>query len=153
MVMPTIFADGLQGNAEDFATAPGLRTGATKHQIATVTLPDDVAQNTVIGLVPFNAGATFPYGSAVSITDVTAGATTTLDVGVAYADTIQGTDALDIYIDGSTAPQAGGVVSFNDIDGMSYVTTGNGYLVAVITAAATDIPGTLKFNGLVSYEN
>jgi hypothetical protein len=151
MVLPTVFADGLQGNANDFANAPGLRTGAISGQIAVATLVDDTAQNTIVGLVPFNAGAVFHYGSAVSTTDVTAGSTTTLDVGVAYADTVEGADALDLFVDGSTVPQTGGVASFNDLDGMSYVTTGKGYLVGVITAAATDIAGTMKANVLVSY--
>lgn len=151
MVMPTVFADGLQGTANDFATAPGLRTGAISGQVAVATLIDDTPQNTIVGLVPFNTGAVFHYGSAVSCTDVTAGTTTTLAVGVAYADTVQGTDVLDLYVSGSTVPQAGGVASFNALAGMSYVTTGNGYLTAQITAAATDIAGTAKANVLVSY--
>jgi len=151
MTLPTVFATGLQGNANDFAEAPGLLTGAVKNVLAEVTIPDTTAENTLIGLVPVNAGAVFSYGSVFSCTDIDTATGTTLDVGICYADTVEGTDVVDLFIDGSTISQGGGTAAFSDITGMTYVATGKGYVTAKILGAAASAAGTMKLNGLVSY--
>lgn len=153
MVLPTKFATGLSGTDDDFANAPGLRTGAVRIVDADATIAGTELADVIWGLFPVNEGAVISAGSIISCTDIDTATGTSLDVGIAYEDTTQGTDALDCFVDGSTITQGGGTKFFDDIDGLAVVATGRGYVTAQIKGAAANTAGTFRVRALVGYSS
>lgn len=151
MVLPTKFATGLSGTDDDFANAPGLRTGALSAVDASATIAGTELADVIWGLIPVNKGAVITAGSIFSCTDIDTATGTSIDVGIAYEDTTQGTDALDCFLDGSTISQTGGAAQLADIDLLTTVATGRGYVTAQIKGAAANTAGTFRIRGVVGY--
>lgn len=147
MTLPTIVPTGFAGDYTDFLKTKEDRSGSVRRVQGSVSIPATTATDTIIGLFPFNAGMSFAGLSGYNLysADLDSSTNVTVDFGVAYQNSSEGTDDLDLITSGSTAPQAGGFVAPDEIDWMTYVTTGNGWVTVQVNAATTTT-GSLTFN-------
>lgn len=147
MSLPTIVPTGFAGDYTDFLKVKADKSGAVRNVQNSVSVPATTATDTIIGLFPFNAGFRFSGlgGYNLYSADLDSSTNVTVDFGVAYQDTVQGTDDLDLITSASTAPQAGGFVAPDEIDWMTFTATGNGWVTAQVNAATTTT-GSLTFN-------
>ncbi len=153
MALPTIVPAGFQGDYTDFFQTKVARDGNVSRSQGSVSIPALTATDTIIGLFPFNAGMSFAGlgGFNLYSADLDSSTNVTLDVGVAYQNSGEGTDDLDLITSASTAAQAGGFVAPDEIDWMTYVTTGNGWVTVQVNAATTTT-GSLTFNFTTVYD-
>lgn len=147
MALPTIVPTGFAGDYTDFLKTKADRSGAVRRVQGSVSIPAATATDTIIGLFPFVAGMSFSGlgGYNLYTADLDTSTNVTLDWGIAYQDSGQGTDNLDAITSASTAAQTGGFVVPDEIDFLTLVTTGNGW-VTVQVNAATVTTGSLTFN-------
>lgn len=147
MALPTIVPTGFAGDYTDFFQTKVARDGNVSRSQGSVSIPAATATDTIIGLFPFNAGMSFAGlgGYNLHSADLDTATNVTLDFGVAYQDTSAGTDDLDLITSASTAAQAGGFVAPDEIDWMTFVSTGNGWVTVQVNAATTTT-GSLTFN-------
>ncbi len=147
MALPTIVPTGFQGDYTDFFQTKVDRDGCVRRAQGSVSIPASTATDTIIGLFPFNAGMSFAGLSSVDLytADLDSSTNVTLDWGIAYQNSTEGTDDLDNITSASTAPQAGGFVAPDEIDWMTLVTTGNGWVTVQVNAATTTT-GSITFN-------
>lgn len=147
MVLPTIVPTGFAGDYTDFLKVKVDRDGDVRRVQGSVSIPASTATDTIIGLFPFTSGMSLAglAGYSLYSADLDSSTNVTLDWGVAYQNTTEGTDALTLITSASTAPQAAGFVAPDEITWMTYVTTGNGWVTAQVNAATTTT-GSLTFN-------
>lgn len=153
MALPTIVPTGFAGDYTDFLKTKVDRRGAVDRAQGSVSIPASTATDTIIGLFPFNAGMSFAGLSGFNLytADLDSSTNVTLDWGIAYQNTTEGTDNLDSITSASTAAQAGGFVAPDEIDWMTDVTTGNGWVIVQVNAATTTT-GSLTFNIPFTYD-
>lgn len=153
MALPTIVPTGFAGDYTDFLKCKVDRSGAVRRVQGSVSIPATTATDTIIGLFPFEAGMSLAGLSGFNLysADLDSSTNVTVDFGVAYQNSDQGTDDLDLITSASTAPQAGGFVAPDEIDWMTYVTTGNGWVTVQVNAATTTT-GSLTFNIPFAYD-
>lgn len=147
MALPTIVPTGFQGDYTDFFQTKVDRDGCVRRSQGSVSIPALTATDTIIGLFPFNAGMSFAGlgGFNLYSADLDSSTNVTLDWGIAYQNSTEGTDDLDNITSASTAAQAGGFVAPDEIDWMTLVTTGNGWVTVQVNAATTTT-GSLTFD-------
>lgn len=152
MANPTIIPSNYVSATDAFTKAPGVdRSGALRLVQGSVSVPASTATDTIIGLVPFNAGARFQIGNSdIYVADLDSSTNVTLDIGWAYNDTTL-TDDLDAWVSASTAPQSGGFLTIDETQGLSFVALGDGWLVAQNNAATTTT-GAITFAVRVAYD-
>lgn len=153
MALPTIVPVGFQGDYTDFFQTKVERDGSVRREQGSVSIPALTATDTIIGLFPFNSGMSLAGLSGFNfyVADLDSSTNVTIDLGVAYQNSGAGTDDLDLITSASTAPQAGGFIAPDEIDWMTYVTTGNGWVTAQVNAATTTT-GSITFNVLQTYD-
>ncbi len=153
MVLPTIVPTGFAGDYTDFLKTKVERDGSVRRVQGSVSIPSTTATDTIIGLFPFNAGMSFSGLSGYNLytADLDSSTNVTLDWGIAYQNSTEGTDDLDNITSASTAAQAGGYVAPDEIDWMTLVTTGNGWVTVQVNAATTTT-GSLTFNIPFTYD-
>lgn len=153
MALPTIVPTGFAGDYTDFLKTKVDRSGAVRRAQGSVSVPASTATDTIIGLFPFTAGMSFSGfgGYNLYTADLDSSTNVTLDVGVAYQNTTEGTDDLDLITSASTAAQAGGFVAPDEIDWMTFVSTGNGWVTVQVNAATTTT-GSLTFDIPFTYD-
>lgn len=156
MALPTIVPTGFAGDYTDFLKTKDDRSGAVRRVQGSVSIPATTATDTIIGLFPFNAGMSFAGlgGYSLYSADLDSSTNVTLDWGVAYQNTTEGTDNLVLIQTASTAPQTGayvvpGTPGTNDF--ATFVSTGNGWVTAQVNAATTTT-GSLTFNIAFCYD-
>lgn len=155
MALPTIVPVGFQGDTTDFNHVKCDRSGAVRRTSGSVSIPGTTAATTLIGIFPFVSGMSFAGLSGFNLftADLDTGTTVTLSVGVAYATTTDGTDALTLVTNASTAAQAGGYIAPSAVaTWQDYVTTGNGWVVVSVTAGPTTTTGSITFNVSFAYD-
>lgn len=155
MALPTIVPTGFQGDYTDFFQTKVDRDGCVRRASGAVTIPATTAAATIIGLVPFNAGFSVAglSGFDFYVADLDTATTVTISIGFAYQNSSEGTDVLTLITSASTAAQAGGYIAPTaQATWQDYVTTGNGWLVASITAGPTTTAGALTFNVPFAYD-
>lgn len=149
MALPTIVPTGFAGDYTDFLNTKVGRDGRVSRSAGSVTIPASSTTGTLIGLFPFNAGFSFAglSGTDLYVADLDTATSVTLNWGIAYQDTAtSGADDVDNITTLSTAPQAGGFVAPDEIDWMTYVSTGNGWVVVQTQGATTTTAGAVTFN-------
>lgn len=153
MTQPSILPVGYAGDYTDYLKTKEDRSGAVRRIQGVVALPAATATNTIIGLFPFNEGMSFSGlgGFNVHSDDLDSSTNVTMNVGIVYQDTVNGTDALALITSASTAPQAGGFIAPTATDWMQEITTGNGW-VTVQVLAATTTTGNVIFNIPFAYD-
>lgn len=156
MALPTIYPTGFSGDYKDFLKTKEDHSGAVRRAQGSVSIPASTATDTIIGLFPFNAGFSFAGLSGYNLYsgDLDSSTNVTLDWGVAYQDTGQGTDNLVLVASASTAAQAAGYVvpgAPGTNDWATFVSTGNGWVTVQVNAATTTT-GSLTFNIPFTYD-
>lgn len=149
MALPTIVPTGFAGDNTDFYKVKCDRGGGVRRTSGSVSVPGTTAQAATIGLFPFTSGMSFGGlgGFNFYVADLDSGTTVTISIGVQYQDSGQGTDALTLVTSASTAGQTGAYIAPTaQATWQDYVTTGNGWVVASITAGPTTTTGSITFN-------
>ncbi len=153
--LPTIYPVGYAGTTNDFLETKVDRSGALRIQTGTVAIPATTASTVLIGLMPFNAGAKFGFGSTVYSQDMDTSSQVTLNIGYTYYDSTLGTSNGSGFVSGSTVPQTGGMIPFNSSSGSSVgmilTTSADGWITAQTTSATTT-SGNLEFNIVFAYD-
>lgn len=152
MTTPNVLPAGFVGSAVDFTKCKVDHSGAVRQVQGSITVPNATAANAYVGLVPFQAGARFILNDKSIYAGNFGAGTTTLNVGIIYDDNVTNTNDVDAFASLSTAPQSGGFVSIDEIEGMTLVTTGNGWLAAQLIAAAADADAAITYNVGVAYD-
>ncbi len=153
MTTPTIVPVGFANDSTDYLKAKRDTFGAVRQVSGSVVVPTATAVGAFVGLVPFNKGARFVINSnSVHITDIDAGTDSTLNLGIIYKDTDEGTDDVDAFVAASTAGRSGGFLAITNPVGLSYVTTGDGWLVVENEANTTESEGTITYSVGVTYD-
>lgn len=150
---PSIVPTGFAGNYTDFLKTKVDHDGCVRRVAGSVSIPASTATDTVIGLFPFNSGMSLAGlgGFNLYTADLDSSTNVTLDWGIQYQNSTEGTTDLTLITSASTAPQASGFVSPNQTTFMNYVTTGNGWVVVQVNAATTTT-GTITFNVPITYD-
>ncbi len=156
MTQPSILPTGYAGDYTDYLKTKDDRSGAVRRVQGTVSIPASTATDTIIGLFPFNAGMSFAGLSGYNLysADLDSSTNVTLDWGVAYQNSTEGTDNLVLIQSASTAAQAGGYVvpgTPGTNDWATFVSTGNGWVTVQVNAATTTT-GLLTFNMPFCYD-
>lgn len=153
MALPTIVPTGFAGDYTDFLKTKVDRSGGVRRAQGSVSIPASTATDTIIGLYPFQSGMSFAGlgGYNLYTADLDSSTNVTLDFGIAYQNSTEGTDDLDNITSASTAAQAGGFVAPDEIDWMTLVTTGNGWVTVQVNAATTTT-GSLTFDIPFTYD-
>lgn len=153
MTTPSILPTGANGDYRDYLKVKRDTSGAVRNERGSVSVPASTVTDAIIGLFPFQAGMSFAAngGFSVYVADLDSSTNVTLDVGVVYATSGDGTDDLDLITSASTAPQAGGFVAPDEIDWMTFVATGNGWVTCQVNAATTTT-GSITFNMNTVYD-
>lgn len=155
MALPTIFPANYTSAAGALLNAPAVdRSGSARLVQGTVNVPATTAANTIIGLVPFQAGARFAlHDKAIHCADLDTGATVTMNLGVAYADNGVAADVLNAFTaTASNVPQSGGFIPITNVVGTTLVAPTDGWLVASLAAGPTTTAGLISFNVTVGYD-
>lgn len=155
MALPTIVPTGFSGDYKDFLKTKSERDGSVRRLSGSVSIPGTTAAAVLVGIFPFNAGMSFAGLSGYNFytPDLDTGTTVTLSIGVAYATTADGTDALTLVTNAATTAQAGGYIPPSAVTTwQDYVTTGNGWVVVSITAGPTTTTGSIVFNVPITYD-
>lgn len=154
MTTPTIYPAEFNPSTGDvFARAPGLKTGATQLVLAKATVPAETATSTVIGLIPFNAGARVSYASRINVADLDTGTDVTLDVGYVYDDNTTYTNDPNAFIAASTVAQAGGIDLFDATAGFQFIAEADGWIAVTTGGGATDTEGDIEIEAIISYDS
>lgn len=152
MTLPTVYPTGYDGTTKDFLKAPVNRSGAEFLVNGSVSVPSGTAADAYVGIVPFQKGARFKIGDkSIHCGDFGAG-TTTVNVGYIYNDNTTYTNDVDAFASLSAAPQSGGWVTVDEIEGMSFVAESEGWLAVQLKAAAADATANITYNLSVSYD-
>lgn len=151
LTAPGIVPSGYNGDATDFLKTKVDRSGATRLVAGTVTVPASTAANTYVGLIPVNKGARISYASRVYTADLDSSTNVTFDIGYLYYDSATGSSVDAAFVSGSTAPQAGGIITFTASAGLTWSAAGDGWIVVKVKAQTTT-SGDLNFQVAVSYD-
>lgn len=148
---PSAVPTGFAGDATDFTKTKKDSFGAARLQYSAVTVADSSSAGTTFGLIPFNKGARLGYGSKYHVSDIDTGTTVTLNVGYLYSDTSLTSDA-DAFASAVTTGQAGGLISFDEEEGLSWVAEGDGWIAVEIAAGPVTSAGTIKGQSVIVYD-
>lgn len=154
MTTPTVVPSQYAGDDSDYLKAKVDRSGAVRQVTGTVTVPNATAVGAFIGLVPFQKGASFVIGDkSIHITDIDAGADSTVNVGIVYDDNTTYTNDVDAFASASTAGQAGGFIAVDEVAGLTFRAEADGWLVVENEANITEAEGTITYSVGVFYDN
>jgi len=152
MTTPTIVPAGFLGDATDFNKVKHDTFGAERIVEGTVSVTSGTLANAFVGLVPFNSGAVFTISNAsVHAANFGAG-TTTVNLGIIYDDDSNNTNDVDAWVSASTAPQSGGFLTVDEVEGLTLKTTANGWLAIQLLTANADATADVTFNVGVKYD-
>lgn len=154
MTTPTVVPSKYAGDSTDFNKVKRDTFGAVRLETGTVTVPVATAEGAFIGLIPFNKGARFiVHDKSVHVTDIDDGTDSTLNLGIVYDDDTTYTNDVDAWVSASTAGQAGGWLTIDEVEGMTLETEANGWLVVENEANVTESEGTITWNIGVAYDS
>lgn len=152
MTTPTILPTQYDGTSRDYLKVKDDRSGASRPYGGSVSVPNLTAATTIVGLVPFNKGARFQINSnSVACGNFGAGSTT-VDLGYVYDDNVTYTNNVDAWASAATAPQAGGFITVDEVDGISFVAEANGWIAVTINTTAADATAPITWNFTGGYD-
>lgn len=152
MTLPSVYPTGFDGTVKDFLKVTCDRSGAARLVTGTVSVPSATAADAYVGVVPFRKGAKFFLGDKSIYCGNFGAGTTTVNVGIIYSDNTNNTNDVDAWASLSTAPQSGGWVTVDEIEGMSLVTTADGWLAVQLKTADADATANIVYAVTVAYD-
>lgn len=157
MTTPTIFSSNYTGaNPGDYLKAKIDRSGANRAEYFTATIPATTTTGNIVGLVPFRKGAKFVQGaSQFYVADLDTATGITLDIGYVYQDNDTATNVndADAFASAITTAQSGGLITFDEFAGLSWVATADGWIAATTGGASTTTAGAIQGQAVLSYDN
>lgn len=153
MTTPAVVPTKYAGDDGDYLIAKIDRSGALRSETVSVTVPDASSVGTVVGLVPFRKGARFNYGaSSIYAADLDTATSVTLNVGYVYDDNTTYTNDDDAFATLSTAAQAGGFVTFDEVAGFDFDAEADGWIAVTIAGGATTTEGDIDAQIALTYD-
>ena len=138
--------------AANFLKTKADRSGAAREYRGTVSVPSGTESGQIVGLVPFNKGASFTIGDKSVFCGNFGAATTTVSIGYVYDDSATYTNDVDAWASAATAPQSGGFVTVDESEGVNFVAAADGWIAASILTASADATASLVFNFTGAYD-
>ncbi len=152
MTTPGIFASPYANSPDAFLSAPSGQGDGPRVIVRTATIPASTTAGTVVGLVPFNKGASLQYGSAVNYDVLDSGTVVQAAFGYVYdADTVFTNDP-DAFNAANDIANTGGVQRPTSTVGATFVAEADGWLAVTLSGSATDTAGNITFNGTITYQ-
>jgi len=159
MTVPNIVNTNYLADSSAYRAAKVDRSGSVRKEYFTVSIPSGTTVGQIIGLVPFQTGATFDYGSDIFVDAL--GASVTVSLGYIYDDNVTFTNAPAGFLaltaanttDLKLTPNVDAGLAWKAID--SFVGTGalaNGWIVAVIGGATTGTTASIYGHAKVVYD-
>lgn len=145
MTTPTVLPTQYDGTALDYLKVKEDRSGASRVYAGTVSVPSGTTANSFVGLVPFNKGARFVIGNASVYCGNFGAGSTTVNLGYVYDDNVTYTNDVDAWASLNTAAQAGGFITVDEKEGLSFVAAANGWITLQLIAADADATADLAF--------
>ncbi len=149
MTTPSIVPTQYSATDKDYLEAPGTRGGCVSMVAGSVSIPTTTAATTVVGLIPFQKGASF-HAPTFHVGDLTDNSGT-LDFGIIYDNNTDNTNDVDLFASLSTAGRAGGYVTLDEVAWLNYVTTANGWIAVTLNTSAADATVSVTFNVGIQY--
>lgn len=148
---PTVFSDAAYNTVLSNKNEPQNNLA----QIATYAVPATTAQNTVIGMIPFETGFSL-ISYALKVPDLDSSTNVTYDVGYCYPAAFGSstTEDLAAFATGASAQAATSViwpVAAGLLTGVSFTATQPGYITIKITGGATTTLGTFSMIANFTY--
>lgn len=144
MTTPAVLPTGFDGTSTDYLKCKVDRDGCNRTQYTTVTVADAATVGTTYGLVPFNKGFRLTYGSQLYVSDLDTASTVTLNIGYSYKTGSTATDDPDAFASAVTTAQSGGLITFDEHAGLSWVAEDDGWISVAIAAGPTTEAGTIS---------
>lgn len=155
MTTPDIFADGYTNSADAFLNSPSGQGLPDRPVRATVTVPAATASGDVIGLIPFQKGASLEMGSGALLTaDLDTGTDVDFVLGFVYDDDTTFTNDPDAFITLNTGLQAAAaLVPFDGTGGFTFVAEADGWIAMTLSGGQpTTTAGDLVLSTRATYE-
>lgn len=156
LLLPTIAPVQFGTTVQAFNLAPGIRNGSPEFVDVSVAVPSGTAAATLIGIMPFRAGARIHYvGNDLYIGTWDTSTNVTFTVGYTYYDSTTGTSNAAGFLASSTTGQSstGGFISFNVLTGFQLIAAADGWLTVTTAGASTTTASTIQGEICVSYNN
>lgn len=157
MTTPNIFSTNYTGaNPGDYLKAKCDRSGATRMEYFTATIPATTTTSTVVGLVPFRKGARFVQGACqFYIADLDTATNVTFDIGYVYQDNDTATNVNDpdAFASALTTAQTGGLITFDEFAGLSWVATADGWIALTTGGGSTTVAGAVQGQAVLAYDS
>jgi hypothetical protein len=152
MTTPNIVPAKYAGNKTDFLRAKQDAGGGNRTEVFSVDVPVGTAINAIVGIVPFRKGASFCHGaSKFYIGDIGDNALV-FDVGYIYDDQVTYTSDPDAFASALTTGQAGGLVSFDEHAGLTWVADADGWIAITLSGSVTNAAGVIKGQAVLFYD-
>lgn len=151
MTTPSIVPAKYDASYRDFLKTKVERDGCVRMQYSTVTVPSGTVVSTIVGLVPFNKGFRLSYGSKLHIANIGDGSFT-FDLGYVYKTGSSATDDPDAFASALTTGQAGGLITFDEEEGLVWVAEDDGWIAMTTGGSTTDASGALSGQVLGVYD-
>lgn len=152
MTTPSVLPTQYAGTSTDFLKVKQDKSGAARVVAGSVTVPSGTTANSYVGLVPFVKGARFTIGDTSVYCGNFGAGTTTVNLGYVYDDNTTYTNNPDAWASLSAAAQSGGFITVDELDGLSFVSEANGWVVVQLIAADADATAAITFNFLEAYD-
>lgn len=150
MTLPSIVPVGYSGTTNDFLHTKVERDGTERASFGVVTIPSGTATTTIIGLMPFNVGCRL---QDLYVFLGAFGTSVTMNIGYVYNDNVNNTDKSNAFISGSTTATAGGLIpNALTIDAATWMSTSDGWIVAVIAGATTVSTANISYQISTCYD-
>lgn len=144
MTTPTILPTGWAGTDADYLKTKVDHEGSLRMQYTTVSVPSASTAGTIIGLAPFNKGFRLSYGTQLYTADLDTATNVTLDIGYVYKTGSSGTDDPDAFASALTTAQSGGLITFDEFAGLSWVAADDGWIAVTLAAGPTSTTGSIQ---------
>ena len=157
LTLPTYVPSGFAGDASDFRKAKVDRSGAVRNVAFSTSITAAAASDVLVGLVPFQKGARIAGLPIINVTDLDTDSDLTLDVGYTYYDSTLGTSDPNAFVTQSTAGQAGGAVTIDEVAATtftSFVAEADGWITLTMgTGGSSYTTGVVYGNISLCYDN
>ena len=152
MTTPSIVPVEYDGTTRDYLKVKEDRSGSARIYAGAVTVPSGTVATTIVGLVPFNKGARFNIGNSdIYVADIGAGSTT-ISIGYVYDDNVTYTNNVDAWASAATAPQSGGFIAIDEVEGVLFVAEANGWIAVTLNTTTADATAPITWNFTGSYD-
>jgi hypothetical protein len=102
-------------------------------------------------LVPFTKGFSLSQGATQLYTADIGDGSSTVDIGYTYEDSANTSDP-DAFASAITTTRTGGLITFDEFAGLSWVAVGNGWITMTIGGSTTDASGAIQGQIVGTYD-